>query len=322
MVGSVDRSWAEAVRGYEFEMHSRRARVREGIAGGAPTSTLGSSFWGGRVRDAGRVAAETNPAALLSRGGTAAMLLLPRALEARQFGSAWSVAVAAHVALVGLIAIAPRPGLPEEPPPIRLVFVEPAPPPPAMLGTPTGAGTEPVGSESEAVPVAPERAEPIPPKPEPRLRLAPRAKGRPRVAPNSPRPRAPARGLAAGSPGGHTEGSAGGVVGGSVGGVVGGMGTAAVPASQVAHPPQIIRRVSPSYPAEARRSNIEGLVVIEAILDRDGRIEAPVKVLKSVPQLDAEAVAAVRQWRFRPARDAAGKALRVILEIPIRFVLT
>jgi protein TonB len=121
---------------------------------------------------------------------------------------------------------------------------------------------------------------------------------------------------------GEAGGVVGGVAGGIAGGIVGGTGTAPVPVSQVAHPPVVIRRVAPVYPDTARRHDIQGLVVIEAILDRDGRIEPGIKVIKSVPPLDAEALAAVRQWRFRPARNADGHALRVILEIPIRFVLT
>jgi protein TonB len=44
-------------------------------------------------------------------------------------------------------------------------------------------------------------------------------------------------------------------------------------------------------------------------------------VLKSVAPLDAAAIAAVRQWRFRPARDADGRPVRVIMEVPVRFVL-
>jgi protein TonB len=121
---------------------------------------------------------------------------------------------------------------------------------------------------------------------------------------------------------GQADGAVGGVAGGLAGGVVGGTGTAPVPASRVAHPPQIIRRVQPAYPLAARRNDIEGLVVIEAVLDRSGRVEPDIKVLKSIPVLDAEAISAVRQWRFRPARNAGGEPLRVILEIPIRFVLT
>ena len=104
-------------------------------------------------------------------------------------------------------------------------------------------------------------------------------------------------------------------------GVVGGTGTDPVPVGQVAHPPVLVHRVQPKYPQQARRQQVHGLVLLEAVLDRDGRVEHDVKILESIPILDDEAVAAVRRWRFQPARNRNGDPLRVIVEIPIRFVL-
>jgi protein TonB len=122
-------------------------------------------------------------------------------------------------------------------------------------------------------------------------------------------------------PEGRTAGVSGGAAAGIAGGVVGGTGTDPVPVAQVAEPPVLVRRVPPVYPRDARRREIDGLVLLQAVLDRDGRVERDVRVLQSVPMLDDEAVVAVRQWRFRPARNGRGEPLRVILEIPIRFVL-
>jgi protein TonB len=120
---------------------------------------------------------------------------------------------------------------------------------------------------------------------------------------------------------GQSDGAVGGVEGGLVGGIVGGTGTSPIPVGQVAHRPQLIHRVAPLYPKRARQRDLQGLVLLEAILDRDGRVEPAVKILKSIPMLDAAAVAAVRQWRFQPARDRGGDAVSVVLEIPIRFTL-
>jgi protein TonB len=119
----------------------------------------------------------------------------------------------------------------------------------------------------------------------------------------------------------HPSGTVGGVDHGVAGGVVGGAGTGPIPVGAVAHPPVLMRRVQPAYPQAARRQGIEGLVLLEAVLDRDGRVEPEIKILQSIQGLDAEAIAAVRQWYFRPARDRSGATRRVILEIPIRFVL-
>jgi protein TonB len=130
-----------------------------------------------------------------------------------------------------------------------------------------------------------------------------------------------AAGVSSGSIAGEAVGVVGGVAGGIAGGVVGGTGSEPVPVGRVAHPPVLVHRIAPVYPQKARRVGVEGLVLLEAILDRDGRVEPGVNVIESVPMLDREAIAAVRKWRFRPARDASGESLRVILEIPIRFVL-
>lgn len=254
---------------------------------------------------------------------------------ARAFAPAWAIAIAAHVVLAALVVAGPGAPPPEEPP-IRLVFVEPPPPPPAPLGAPNGAGAipalpepEPVAKAAEPVqePVkpVPQQAEPLR-RPDAKAKAKPKPRPKPQAKPAEEPPRELAAadvapGIAAGAVGGQALGVVGGVAGGIAGGVVGGTGTGPVPVGQVANPPSLVRRVAPVYPEEARRRDIEGLVLLEAILDRDGSIEPGIKVLRSVPPLDTEAVAAVRQWRFRPARNKLGEPLRVILEIPIRFVL-
>lgn len=111
------------------------------------------------------------------------------------------------------------------------------------------------------------------------------------------------------------------MAGGQPGGVVGGQGTAPLAVNQVANPPILLSRVMPQYPRRALQRGIEGLVLLEAILDRDGHVEDNIKILQSIPSLDEAAVRALRQWRFRPARDHRHQPVRVILEVPVRFVL-
>ena len=130
-----------------------------------------------------------------------------------------------------------------------------------------------------------------------------------------------APGVSEGVARGPADGVVGGVVGGVAGGTVGGTGTDPVPVGQVAQPPVLKHRVQPAYPQQARRQQIHGLVLLEAVLDCEGRVEPGVKVLQSIPMLDDEAIEAVRRWRFQPARSRSGEPLRVIVEIPIRFVL-
>jgi protein TonB len=111
-------------------------------------------------------------------------------------------------------------------------------------------------------------------------------------------------------------------LGGRGGGVPGGVAAHVYAAGAVSVPPVLVTREMPVYPPDARRREVEGVVLLEAIVDTDGRIEpASVKVRESVALLDAAAIDAVRRWRFRPGRDHAGAPVRVILEIPVRFVL-
>lgn len=79
--------------------------------------------------------------------------------------------------------------------------------------------------------------------------------------------------------------------------------------------------VKPVYPEEALRAGLEGLVVLEAIVDERGRVGHDVKVVRRLGHgCDEAAVAAVRQWRFRPAtRD--GKPIKVRRIFPILFRL-
>jgi periplasmic protein TonB len=104
-------------------------------------------------------------------------------------------------------------------------------------------------------------------------------------------------------------------------GVVGGEDTAPLPLSEVARAPVLITQTVPHYPERARLLGVAGLVRLEAILSREGRIEQGIKVLESVPLLDEAASDALRQWRFKPARDDSGRPVRVILEVPFRFTL-
>jgi protein TonB len=67
-------------------------------------------------------------------------------------------------------------------------------------------------------------------------------------------------------------------------------------------PPVLTSRVQPDYPATERRAGREGVVVITAVIDKDGQVRDP-KVIRSVsPALDAAALQAVLRFRYRPAR--------------------
>jgi periplasmic protein TonB len=85
-------------------------------------------------------------------------------------------------------------------------------------------------------------------------------------------------------------------------------------------PPQLLREVRPLYTDDARRRAIEGEVVMEIVVRRDGTV-GNVRVLRTLGSgLEQRAIAAVRQWRFAPA-TRRGSAVDVLVEVAVGFTL-
>jgi TonB family protein len=115
---------------------------------------------------------------------------------------------------------------------------------------------------------------------------------------------------------GNGEGLGSGIGDGSGGGTGGGPFR---PGSGV-EPPRLLREVKADYTEDARRRGITGDVELEIVIRRDGSV-GEVTVLKGLGAgLDQRAVAAVRQWRFSPARRK-GEAVDVIVEVAVEFTL-
>ena len=83
--------------------------------------------------------------------------------------------------------------------------------------------------------------------------------------------------------------------------------------------PKKIKDVKPVYPAVAQANGVAGIVILEAIIDRDGYVR-DAKVLRSVPMLDDAAVDAVRQWQFTPTL-LNGMPVEVIMTLTVNFSL-
>jgi TonB family protein len=84
-------------------------------------------------------------------------------------------------------------------------------------------------------------------------------------------------------------------------------------------PPTKTKNVTPVYPADAKSAGVQGVVIIEAVIGADGKV-ADAKVLRSVPALDAAAVAAVKQWEFTPTL-LNGKPVPVVMTVTVNFKL-
>ena len=83
--------------------------------------------------------------------------------------------------------------------------------------------------------------------------------------------------------------------------------------------PRRIGGAPPEYPAIARNARVQGTVILEAVINERGAIER-IRVLRSVPLLDAAAITAVENWRYTPTL-LNGVPVSVLMTITINFRL-
>jgi len=86
-------------------------------------------------------------------------------------------------------------------------------------------------------------------------------------------------------------------------------------------PPVAITPIRPVYPEIAQEAGIEGVVVVQAFIDKKGRVKETL-ILKGVPNtgLDEAAMEAIRNTRFRPAKQRE-RSVGVWISIPVNFRL-
>jgi protein TonB len=133
--------------------------------------------------------------------------------------------------------------------------------------------------------------------------------------------------------GGVVGGVPGGVPGGQVGGVIGGIIAATNLSSvpKLAAPQRIrisqgvtrgllIHRVEPAYPTLAKAARIQGEVVLSAVISVNGDIEN-LQLVSGHPMLVPAAIAAVRQWHYKPYL-LNGQPVEVETTITVIFSLT
>jgi len=102
---------------------------------------------------------------------------------------------------------------------------------------------------------------------------------------------------------------------------------ATVPPPTVAHPVRLshmregdlIRRVQPAYPDLARKARIQGQVVLQAMISKQGTIKN-LSVVEGHPMLVRAAIDAVSQWRYRPY-ILNGEPVEVATQIVVNFSL-
>jgi len=141
-----------------------------------------------------------------------------------------------------------------------------------------------------------------------------------------PPPQTASAGVVGGVPGGMPGGSVGGVIGGVIGGVL-----SAAPPPKPVTPKRIrvggnveqakqIYAPKPEYPQLAKMARIQGVVRLEAVIDKDGTIK-DLKMVSGHPLLVKSAMEAVSRWRYQPTL-LNGEPVEVVTEIDVNFTLS
>jgi protein TonB len=136
--------------------------------------------------------------------------------------------------------------------------------------------------------------------------------------------------------GGVVGGVAGGIPGGQMNGVIGGIinstsTLAAVPKFVPVTPQRIrisqgvtkgllVQRMEPTYPTLAKQARVQGEVVLSAVIDTNGQIQN-LQLVSGHPMLVPAAIAAVKQWRYKPYL-LNGQPVEVETTITVIFNLT
>jgi protein TonB len=130
---------------------------------------------------------------------------------------------------------------------------------------------------------------------------------------------------------GVVGGVPGGVPGGSMGGVIGSvLSSTPVAVPKIATPQRVrvssgvssgllIRKVSPTYPPLARQARIQGTVVLQAQISKDGSIQN-LQLISGHPMLAPAAIEAVKQWKYKPYL-LNGEPVEIQTQVTIKFKL-
>jgi len=128
-------------------------------------------------------------------------------------------------------------------------------------------------------------------------------------------------------------GDVGGVpgAGGAMGSVIGGIINSTPVAGPKAATPQrvrvsqgvtqglLTRKIQPNYPPLARQARIQGSVLLQAEISKDGSIQN-LRLISGHPMLAPAAIEAVKQWKYRPY-ILNGEPVEVETQITVNFTL-
>src|SRR5437868_9030006 len=139
----------------------------------------------------------------------------------------------------------------------------------------------------------------------------------------APPPSMAATGVVGGVPGGVPGGQMGGVIGGIISSTPVAVPKVAAPqrvrVSQGVSQGLLVRKVQPNYPPLARQARIQGQVVLQAVISKDGSIEG-LRLVSGHPMLAPAAIEAVKQWKYKPY-ILNGEPVEVETQITVNFTL-
>ena len=131
---------------------------------------------------------------------------------------------------------------------------------------------------------------------------------------------------------GVVGGVPGGVPGGSMGGVIGSvLSSTPVAVPKIATPQRVrvssgvqqglrVRNVNPTYPPLARQARIQGVVILQALISKNGDIEN-LQLISGHPMLAPAAIEAVKQWKYKPYL-LNGEPVEVETQVQVNFTLS
>jgi len=85
--------------------------------------------------------------------------------------------------------------------------------------------------------------------------------------------------------------------------------------------PVVIEKVAPKYPEEAKKDKVQGVVTLDAVVEKDGTVSEITSTKEADARLVKAAIDAVKQWKFKPATTKDGKAVKVKTTLTVNFKL-
>jgi len=227
-------------------------------------------------------------------------------------GSTTTIAFIFEVALVGILVLIPlvfTEALPKQQLMTFLVAPPPPPPPPPPAAAPVKVvkqiQTDIVNGQLRTPTKIPQKVQMI--KEE-----------------EAPPPVMASSGVVGGVPGGVPGGQMGGVIGGIISSTPMAVPKVATPqrvrVSQGVSQGLLVKKTQPAYPPLARQARIQGTVVLQAEISKDGSIQN-LRLISGHPMLAPAAIEAVKQWKYKPYL-LNGEPVEVETQVQVNFTLS